>query len=469
MAAPSRVVDGWLTRGTEKTAVRVRYASRYSVWVQAPDGSLDAPDGTEGSLVLSLTDKTVDLGACRSFAENGGNGRVKRFVPLDRIHDFEKLFSSSRVQLIESSLLNLPLILGHKESIDPAFRDFVSDLTYDLNVYKNLLDRLDAGCRGEPVRVREHVQSRLLSTVGRDLTAYLQEAERRLMQVVAKFSESEHEHHGFYFRKQMWSFLLSAPIIERTNLKPRGYSGDSEMMRMIYDNGYAGQSTFGRVLHKYAVEHPAAQAVRNRRRVVADMVRQHLSRRRRASGGRTRILSVACGPARELENVLRSARDCEKIHISLLDQDEQALMEAGNVVGSIETRFATKLSVDFIRESVRTMLFTKQLRGRWGKFDFIYSMGLFDYLTPPVAKAVIGKLYSLLNVGGKMVIGNFSDRNPTRTFMEYWLDWRIIHRSREELTDLQSNLSDACADVSFDETGIQMLLEVAKRAGDGEE
>ncbi|GAH98529.1 unnamed protein product, partial [marine sediment metagenome] len=66
-----------------------------------------------------------------------------------------------------------------------------------------------------------------------------------------------------------------------------------------------------------------------------------------------------------------------------------------------------KIEVDYLNASVRTMLATRQLIKEWGQFDFIYSMGLFDYLTPPVATAVLGRLYQLLKPGGDMLIGNF--------------------------------------------------------------
>lgn len=38
--------------------------------------------------------------------------------------------------------------------------------------------------------------------------------------------------------------------------------------------------------------------------------------------------------------------------------------------------------------------------------------------------------------GGKLVIGNFSDENPNRAFMEGGMNWFLHHRSPEQLIDL---------------------------------
>jgi extracellular factor (EF) 3-hydroxypalmitic acid methyl ester biosynthesis protein len=112
---------------------------------------------------------------------------------------------------------------------------------------------------------------------------------------------------------------------------------------------------------------------------------------------------------------------------------------------------------------VRTMLFTKQLIERWGQCQLIYSMGLFDYLTPQIATAVLDKLYQLLVPGGQMVIGNFHPSNPNRPYMEYWLDWVLNYRTEEEFKELAKDLPKAEVSISAESTGIQLFLHVNKR------
>jgi len=61
-----------------------------------------------------------------------------------------------------------------------------------------------------------------------------------------------------------------------------------------------------------------------------------------------------------------------------------------------------------------------------------------------------------------MIIGNFHPRNPTRWYMDYWMDWTLIYRTEEDLLALSQDLADAECSISFEETGSQMFLSVRK-------
>ena len=286
-----------------------------------------------------------------------------------------------------------------------------------------------------------------------------------LEDLVAGFSSEEHQIHGFYFRKQLRDFILCCALMARTNLKPRGYAGDSEMMKMIYVNGYQGDTTFCKLMQKYTVGVPAAQSVRNRRKLILKRLTKFNDSLKLLPEENLRILSVACGPAFELADILKSVADFKKYCFTLLDQDPIALDEARQLVSSIEEQFSQKIQVDYVNLSVRMMFGRKSAARNLDKFHFIYSMGLFDYLTTPVAKAVIDELYQLLIPGGELVIGNFHVSNPSRLFMEYWGDWHLIHRTEEELRELLSSLDPSAVSIIFEETRSQMFLIAKNQTG----
>ena len=83
---------------------------------------------------------------------------------------------------------------------------------------------------------------------------------------------------------------------------------------------------------------------------------------------------------------------------------------------------------------------TRQLSTTLGRCDLIYSAGLFDYLSLRSFQALLGALYDALSPGGLLAVGNVASHNPTRWFMEYCLDWFLIHRSRDELLALGAQL-----------------------------
>jgi extracellular factor (EF) 3-hydroxypalmitic acid methyl ester biosynthesis protein len=365
-------------------------------------------------------------------------------------------------KMLQAEFFNLPLILAHKDDIDESFRKYTANLNYDLNVYKNLFDGLDARYAKEPEAIKQHVQEAIIETEGRKFMAFLDEKLEELESIIINYSKKEHERHGYYLRKQLWNFIMCSPFMTRTNLKPRGYSGDSVMIKMIYDNQYEGHSTFGKLMHKHPAEHPAAQSVRNRRDLVTKLLSRKNSTDMKTNSKKINVLSVACGPAFEIQDVLTTAEDCSKFHFTLLDQDDTALAEAGSQLSRLEKKLGAKIEVDFLNESVRTMLATPKTDKMWGQFDYIYSMGLFDYLTTPAAKAVLAKLYQILKIGGQMAIGNFHISNPSRFYMEYWLDWVLYYRTEDELIGLLKNSNSAETKVIFEDTGSQMFLQVKK-------
>ena len=465
MEQQSIQVKAQLVAGNKAIPIEASYNSKYSLLVRFlnGNGSIDKADACR--VVLPMNGENIELGPCQLLPELNIDGYAGRLIFLNEVFDLERLFFDQKVVTLQSSSLNLPLVLAHKNDIRQAFRNYTSDLTYDLSVYKNFMDNLDSEYAKEPDHIKDKIQQAIIDTEGRKLMRYLDKKLAEFESLVKDFSKEEHQTHGFYFRKQLWHIILCSEFMARTNLKPRGYSGDSEMMRMIYSNDHRGGSTFSKALNKHPLEHPAAQAVRNRREIISKKLADLQDKAGGKPNDRITILSVACGPAYEIRDILKSADDCQRYHFTLLDQDRYALLEGAKLIHSIEASLDAKVSVNYLNESVRTMLSTPQLKKKWGQFDFIYSMGLFDYLTPPVAAAVLGKLYQLLKEDGELVVGNFHISNPSRYYMEYWLDWVLYYRTEDDFKNLLRKAPSADVTVASDETGVQMFLQVRNAGG----
>ena len=451
-----------LVRGKKSIPIRAQYASKYSIFVRFLNHDRFMDGAEFNKLVIENNGEKFELGPCRLISEPNIDGYDGRLIFVYDVYDLQSLFSDNRVLSLQNAFIDLPLVLAHKEKVKKSFQDYTANLSYDLNVYKSLFDDLDAEYIQEPSDIQASVQEAIINTEGTNFLRFLDEKLDELQSMVTGYSKEEHERHGFYFRKLLWSIIMCSPFMRRTNLKPRGYSGDSVMMRMLYKNEYEGETTFSKLMNKHPLEHPAARAVRNRRKLITQKLIETQAENSAASGEKLKILSVACGPAFEMQDILLSPEDCNKYHFTLLDQDRQALYEAATLIDQIEKKLGTKIYVDYLNESVRTMLTSTQLREKWGLFDYIYSMGLFDYLTPPVASAVLGKLYQILKPGGTMLIGNFHVSNPSRCYMEYWLDWVLYYRTEEEFTDLLGKAESAEATVFFEDSGSQMFLQVEK-------
>jgi extracellular factor (EF) 3-hydroxypalmitic acid methyl ester biosynthesis protein len=464
-------VRGRLDVGVFGVPLRVERARAHCLLVTFEDRSSRPADGQrfEG-LQLECAGTRLHLGPC-TFVEHPTHGPRRRTDPptepgdgrivfLDRVYDFRQLLRAGQVVDLAQKIDALPLVWNRKAQVKPAFRDFAARILFDLQVYRAVFDELDRNLEGEPDIVREHAQH---LAVQAEYPAFRKAFDERLAALedeVRRYSKTENEQHGFFFRKLLWDIILSSEFLARTNLKPRGYAGDSAMMRMIYENEFRGRTIFSQFMHRHPIETTAAQAVRARRAMIAQAVAAVHARRTR--GLRTRVMSVACGPAWELTDLLTSPDEFAKYEFALLDQDASALHEAQSTLARLSTRHEARAQALFVRESVRTMLGMANPARRWGTFHVIYSMGLFDYLTQPVAKAVLAKLYDMLAPGGELVVGNFHVRNPTRVYMEYWMDWVLCYRYEDEFVELASGLHGAEADLRFESTETQMFLRVRK-------
>jgi extracellular factor (EF) 3-hydroxypalmitic acid methyl ester biosynthesis protein len=453
----------FLVHGTQKVPIRAKVATKFSLFFRYLENHPISDPDQPVNLLIRNNGKSVELGPCRILPETEPNGYAGRLVFLREIYDIGSLFNDNKVVKLQSAFHDLPLIFARKENLKPAFKDYVADLKYDLQVYKSLFDDLDSKYSREPQDVKSTIEKAIIETEGPGFRQFFENKLDELKCLVHDFSLEEHQRHGNYFRKQLWGLILCCPFTGRATLKPRNYPGDSGLMRMVYLNDYQGNSTYAKLTHKHAVEHAASQSVRYRIVLIGEMLNKYQNCRDEVAQEKIKVLSVGCGSAFELKNILETPQDCEKYNFTLFDQDAKALSEAAELVNHIGDTLSVTPVVDYVQGSVRTMLFSRKLRQKWGQFHFIYSLGLFDYLAPRVAKAVLNRLFQLLAPDGEMIVGNFHVSNASRYYMMYWGDWFLYHRTEEELGDICDKSPNDKTSVLYDSTGSQMFLHIQKQ------
>ena len=162
------------------------------------------------------------------------------------------------------------------------------------------------------------------------------------------------------FRETYPYFALSR-LVDRSYVKPRGYAGDYLTLQMVYDDDPGGDRRLGPYIDRWFLDIPASRAVKNRRQLIRDIILMA-----HANDGRpTRITSLACGPARELSDVLDDD-DHPDLRATCDDIDNEALTHAQNVAHRTEANV------------VRLALWRETLRLR--NQVLVYSVGLVDYL-----------------------------------------------------------------------------------------
>jgi hypothetical protein len=290
---------------------------------------------------------------------------------------------------------------------------------------------------GDPAKIMDHLFSEM-----HKLRAALDPATwRELVPVAQGHALSEFVHQDPLAR---WSFE-----------KPRGYSGDAQLLDFIYGHestkaAVAGATPLGQAIYGYMKDAPAAQAVRERR----DLLTKYVDEIAEERGPGTEILTIAAGHLREADRstALQDGRISRWI---ALDQDPLS-------VGSVARDFhGTR--VDAIDGSVRGLLADTY---KLGTFDFIYSAGLYDYLTDSVAVRLAKRCMKMLKPNGVLLFANFSPELSDDGYMETFMNWALLLRSEADMWNIINASVDRNAveaSVSFDENRNIVYATIKKR------
>lgn len=269
-----------------------------------------------------------------------------------------------------------------------------------------------------------------------------------------------------FTERVLMSEFMEGPIWRRSFEKPLGYPGDFQIMNYLYDWDWEGETPYGKLLHRLGLE--AARCVCTRMEIVKDTIAEMALARRGQE--ETRVISLGCGSAREVQRYLEApAEDGSKISFTLIDQEPKALEYAYNACHPYLIGDAAPASMQCLNLSFMQIVRDRQALAHLPKQHFIYTVGLIDYLSPKLSSALIAKLYEKLEPGGLLVVGNMSDSiSGCMWTTEFITDWRLIHRSEAEMRALADDLPTKMVWTKTDSTGDVYLLFIAKpkEAGD---
>jgi hypothetical protein len=221
------------------------------------------------------------------------------------------------------------------------------------------------------------------------------------------------------------------PFTCRAFRKPRGYAGDAVLLDFIYGKEERwpvpeGTTPLGRAIFNYTTAAPAPAGVRARREFIANLL-DDLA----AEVHRPHVLSVAAGHLREA--LLSSAVKRRKIgRFVALDADRESLEVVSN-------------SCSFYGVEVLPASFRQMLTGavQPGTFDLTYSTGLYDYLPQKVAQQLTWAMFAMLRPRGRLLVANFLPGIRDVGYMESYMGWKLLYRTRQEMLDVAECIPEA--------------------------
>lgn len=223
--------------------------------------------------------------------------------------------------------------------------------------------------------------------------------------------------------------------------KPHGYAGDFEIIDRIYQTWISPDpdlANWDHFFHRMA----APRAVRNRKTYFHRLLDHY------ATDPTTRILKVGVGPGRSMYE-WQSANLDSRVAFDCIEIDPKAIEYAAE----LNSAFADRIR--FIRTNARRYKPTEH-------YNLIWAAGIFDYFDDDTFRQMVCNLLPALAPGGEIVIGNFSDTNPSRPFLEVGA-WYLHHRGTDQLVRLaeECNVARERITIGCEPLGVNLFLHIS--------
>jgi hypothetical protein len=254
----------------------------------------------------------------------------------------------------------------------------------------------------------------------------------------------------------MLPYVLTTETADRFYSKPRGYAGDYLAIQKIYDNVPGGTGRLGPLVDRLFLDIEPSRAVRNRRTLLADEIVSTVNSK---PSGTVTVMCMASGPATEVFDAFGRLEDRGRLRVTLLDIDLQSLA----YVDEIRTRQNLTSNITLVNENL-IALYLGRSKTKVAPQDLIYSIGLIDYLNDKLVNKVLAYSFENLARGGRVILGNFHPRNPAKEFMDYVLEWNLIHRTEADMNRLfeRSMFGKPCSKIQFEALGINLFAECSR-------
>jgi SAM-dependent methyltransferase len=385
-------------------------------------------------------------------------------VLLDGILDTDAMVMAKNRALAAktAALLSQTLEAG----VSQQYKEAMADLVLLLSYYRKLLDSQEQSILSlSDPDVRERAEKEVLDIAITQFGSQYDCYRKRCNDLTGGLRAPMKTAYRQYTEAVLHPYVVSAPDVHHAFHKPLGYPGDYILMLYLYDPQPYGNSLFDKLIHEVVVrEEPMAEGVRKRKDFLREQIRLSIDSTQGSAELPRRILSVACGPAREIvEFVQENLASCCPVVFTLVDQDQRSLTHANSSLSRLLIPGATNITVKYMYMGFKQMIAQLDAFDSLPQQDLIYAAGLFDYIKTPTARKLVQRLFQKLGCGGKLIIGNFRSPNDAMWGLEYLVDWRLIYRTRDDMQTI-SDVINAPHEVELtcDESGYTYMLIITR-------
>lgn len=425
-----------------------------------------AQDQVLENIQVVVGDETVYSGAAMvRYTQLHATNRLVGVALLDGILDPDRILTAKSRVASRSTMVEVSRTC--RAAIDPEYKQAIADAVFLMNSYRRLLTEQERALGKSTVgeaRVRGERETLDAAESGfREQYARLRQIFNRRTALLPTRARATYKR---YTEAMLHPCVLCAPAAHHCYDKPLGYPGDYVLMSHLYSDVRRGDSLYAKLIHQVVVrEEPLADAVRQRKDFMLSLVRQ-VAIAPRANAERARVLSLGCGPAQEILDYVQD-RESPEIGLTLVDQDQRSLAHVNWTLSKLLVPRRAPTPVRYLYIGFKQLLQRSDVLEAIPGQDLIYTAGLFDYLSKRIAQRLALRLFQKLRPGGTLAIGNFRRSTDATWSLDYWMDWPLVYRTREDMLEI-AQLIDKNGDthvdkeVAVDASGYTLILLVHK-------
>lgn len=285
-------------------------------------------------------------------------------------------------------------------------------------------------------------------------------AYRPILRALAGFLDSaapgEREQRVELARRELMAIAGSSRLVERMHTRPEGQPAGYRGFNHIYRNTPEGDDTLGLLTDAWLLTRPFADAIRERRASANERITREILDRARPDRI-VRILSLGCGPARSLADMLEEPGMAEKISVTCVDDDQEALVHANNLLKGRAPR------ADLTFRQYAPSELKPEIEG-FGGYDLIASLYTADNADVAALGRILFVAHRWLHAHGALSLCVFGDAVPDWLLLEVLLDWKPRHYTQRDLQDVvsRSPFNQSNTEVAPTPSGLNVILRAVK-------
>ena len=197
------------------------------------------------------------------------------------------------------------------------------------------------------------------------------------------------------------------------------------------------------VWDNYFQKQPAPKAVRNRKKYFINKMTS-LNK----IDNQVKVLNLASGPCRDILELFLIKEENSVFNFDCVELDTNAIAYATNLLEEYNKK------VNFINKNIYRF-------NPDSGYHIIWSAGLFDYFDDKTFVRILKRCIDA-NPKAKIIIGNFSNANPTAPYMEIIGEWFLNYRSPVKLLSLakEAGADPNKIDIEMEPEGVNLFLNI---------